>query len=425
MRLFQRIAACICAAGIALVSFCGCQADGALSENSASAETTAVRKREAGQENTVYLAMVRDVSSVAPAFQNAVNTFNEENGTYSVVPVYYKDEASLQRGVIGGDAIDLIDLFGLSTDIYSSRGVLVDLYSYLDADADLDRGDFVPAFLSMAEQNGMLPFLSSSFSARTFMAPRALVGETSGWTVDEFLAAVDALPDEYYILDETTALDFFSIYLTYSIGNYVDLSTGEIHLDQDSFYKMMTFCKEKYRSSSQGTTPFLQYFSVIFGPLQYVDYLREQSEEYTLVGFPGAEGNGALRYFASEQIAISSLSENPDGAWEFLKYLVTAQPDGIGFPVLMDSFQNVIQSAMEDTLDENGAVEEQGMTEEERDSLLSWLDQAAGPGGAANTSEVVDIIVEEAAAYIRGDKTYEAVLQLMENRLSIYLSEQG
>lgn len=424
MEKLYKIMVCVCM----IVLMLGCQGNVVNSSSVAetpSEERVESHKRSSDQANVVFLATIRNISSVSSVFQNAIDHFNAENGEYVIEPVYYKDEASLQRAVISGDSIDIIDLYGLSTDAYVSKGILTDLYQYIDSDSDISRDDFVPAFLHMAEQQEHLLFLSSSFSARGLLVPRSVVGDMTTWTEQEFLAIAENLPSEYYIMGETSALDFFSIYLTYTMDDIVDLVRGSINLDNENFCKTLTCCKEAYRNSAQGTMPLLQYFNVIFGASQYVTYIREQSDEYALVGFPGADGNGALRYFATEQLAISGLSENSAGAWAFLKYLVMSEPGNVGFPVLQKHFDAVIASEMEDMVDENGNIVKPGMTDEEAMLLTQWLDNASGPGGAENASEVIEIILEEASAYITGDKNLDTVLNLIENRVAIYLAEQS
>lgn len=404
-RIF-RFVSLFCAISFMLVCICSC----------------GFRSNNAGNKTIIHLAMVREINDVSSTFRNAISSFNEENDMYTIAPVYYKDEASLQRAVISGDAIDIIDLFGLSTDVYLAKGVLADLYTFLDADSELSRKDFVPAFLEMAEQNGHLFQMSASFAARSLLAPKAVVGNLNRWDENTFIEIASSAPAEYYVMDETSALDFLSIYLTYSIQNYVNINTETVSLRNGAFCDMLTYCRDAYRANGQ--VPLLQYISTIFGAAQYVTFLREQANEYALVGFPGADGNGALRYFAAEQLAISALSEQSDGAWTFLKYLISStDPNGIGFPVLQTNFDHTIQEAMEDELDEQGNVVVPGMTEAERNSLLQWLDNASGPGGAENTSDMIDIILEEAVAYISGDKSLDETLSLMESRLGIYLAE--
>lgn len=397
-----------CAVSYILFLFCGCNI-GSIGN---------------GEKQTIHLAMIREVDSISSTFQKAIEAFNEESNSYIIVPVYYKDEASLQRALISGESIDLVDLFRLSTDLYVTKDVLVDLYTLLDQDTELSRTDFVAAFLEMAEQNGHLPYMSASFAARSFIAPKSVVGNIDHWSEQEFIEIATEAPDEYCIMDETSPENFMSIYLTYSIQNYVDISSGVVNLHQASFCNMLNFCKDAYRTSDPEKIPLLQYVSTIFGPMQYVTFLREQADEYALVGFPGADGNGALRYFAAEQLAISALSEQQEGAWAFLKFLVSStDTNGIGFPVLQTNFDQTIQFAMEDEVDAQGNIIVPGMTEDERDSLIQWLDQAVGSGGTESTSEIIHIIVDEATAYISGDKPMDTVLTLMENRLAIYLAE--
>lgn len=379
-----------------------------------------------GEKQVVHLATLRPETEMTSNFQQALERFNQENSDYNVEVTCYKDETSLQLAIVGGAEIDAVDLYQLSTDLYISSGLLADLYSYLDADEDIKREDFVPSFLAMAEENGTLPFLSASFAVRTLMAPKSLVPNQQGWTVNEYLETVKQLPTGTYIMEDKSGLDFFSLYLTYAIPNYVNLKTDALNLRQDDFMNMLAYCRDDYVDSAHGDTPFLSYMNTIFGPDMYLSYLREQSNEYTLIGFPGASGNGALRYFGAEQLAILANAKNGNGAWEFLKYFIQwERTGGIGFPVLQKKFDRFIQDAMEDTRDENGNIVEAGMTEAERDSLLEWISNASGPGGSENTSEVISIILEEASAYMSGEKSMDDALRIMENRLQIYLSEKG
>lgn len=379
-----------------------------------------------GEKRVVHMATLRPETEMTSNFQQALASFNEENSDYCVEVTCYKDETSLQLAIVGGAEIDVVDLYHLSTDLYISGGLLADLYSYLDADEDINREDFVPAFLAMAEEDGALPFLSASFAVRTLMAPKSLVPNQQGWTVNEYLETVKQLPAGTYIMEDKSGLDFFSLYLTYTIQNYVNLKTDVLNLRQADFMNMLEYCRDGYVDSAHGDTPLLSYMNTIFGPDMYLSYLREQAEEYTLIGFPGASGNGALRYFGAEQLAILSNAGNGNGAWEFLKYFIQwERTGGIGFPVLQTNFDRFIQDAMEDTRDENGNIVEAGMTEAERDSLLEWINNASGPGGSENTSEVISIMLEEASAYLSGEKSMDDVLRIMENRLQIYLSEKG
>jgi ABC-type glycerol-3-phosphate transport system substrate-binding protein len=383
------------------------------------------RGENTSEKTVVHLASLRTLDQMTGSFQQALAAFNEEPLDYQVEVVCYKDETSLQLAITGGDPIDLVDLYNLSTDVYIASGLLQDLYGYLDTDADLSREELVPAFLEMADQNGTLPFLSSSFAVRTLMAPSSLVPQQQGWTITEFLEVAENLPDGYDLMDDKSALDFLSLYLTYTIEDYVDLRSATVNLRQADLMQMMEYCRNDYVDSSQGDTPLLSYLTTVFGPDMYTSFLRESAEEYTLIGFPGASGNGALRYYGAEQLSILTTADYSDGAWEFLKYLLRwDRTGGIGFPVLQENFDRAISEAMEDALGENGTILSKGMTEAERDSLLAWIDNASGTGGSENTSEVISILLEDAASYISGDKTMDEVLEIMENRMQIYLSEK-
>ncbi len=83
----------------------------------------------------------------------------------------------------------------------------------------------------------------------------------------------------------------------------------------------------------------------------------------------------------------------------------------------------------EDLLDENGMLDGRAGTlvlydEEDYMEFLDFLDNASSPVTERIPAELHDIIFEEIDAYKKGSRTAEKTAEIIQSRVSIYLSER-
>ena len=156
------------------------------------------------------------------------------------------------------------------------------------------------------------------------------------------------------------------------------------------------------------------------------------------IGYPTEGGNGALLNIYGG-LAISSRCKDPDGAWQFVKTMLSdqVQEDQWSFPVTVKAFDKVMEEAMkrDSYQDENGQtvyVDSVGyigdveyhtgeLTQEQADAFRDYVNGAAVAG--SYDEDIMNIITEEAAAYFAGDKSAAEVADLIQNRVTIYLGE--
>ena len=97
--------------------------------------------------------------------------------------------------VMAGNLPDIIPTNQIAYRQIASKGLLEDLYPYLDKDPELKREDFFPNLLSALEVNGGLYQVVSGFSVETLCGAASIVGDTPGWTYDDFNAALAKMPE--------------------------------------------------------------------------------------------------------------------------------------------------------------------------------------------------------------------------------------
>ena len=168
----------------------------------------------------------------------------------------------------------------------------------------------------------------------------------------------------------------------------------------------------------------------------------------TCIGFPTNNGVGNIMSMG-ESYAMSSSCRDKDAAWQFLRTFLTEeyQLKGSYLPTNMKAFDKQLEKAMETeyrkdgngnyVLDENGEriPVALGMAS---DGINTYEIYATSPRQAEQLREVIasstkmmdydqsiiDIVLEEAAAYFAGQKSAEDVAKLIQSKANIYINEQ-
>jgi multiple sugar transport system substrate-binding protein len=173
-------------------------------------------------------------------------------------------------------------------------------------------------------------------------------------------------------------------------------------------------------------------------------------EPITFIGYPTEVGSsGHYMQTGNGSFSISAKSKHQEGAWEFLQFqLLQEADDRDGFPVRKEALENLFTDAMtpiyqtdengNQILDENGNPIERirdgisdgensimwyAATEQEIDNLRIMIDEAKPL--EAGISAIMNIIQEESAAYFAGQKTLDEVVELIQNRVGLYVKENS
>lgn len=407
---------------------------------------------EFNRKNEKYRIEVRDYSEY--------NNYTEDMADYTAGLTKLKTEIG------AGTLPDLLDMNGLPLEQMAAKGMIEDLYPWLDSDPSLNRSDFLPSVLSALEVGGKLYTTCPTFSIWTAIGAASVVGDTPGWTYDEFNAALRSMPEGCTAFDQyVTRDDMLRTCLALDGDSFVNWATGECTFDSDAFVKLLEFVKsfpdefdwENYRWTEEDSTPnrvasgrqmLLQQHISDFDELQMFQAMF--GGDATYVGFPSETGTGNMIQPHGCSYAITSKCANKEAAWEFLRMFFTADYSsryGWGLPIHKAAFDKKLEEAMTPeyqkdadgnfVLDENGErieisrggwswgsleVEFHAMTQAEADKLIEAVNTTTKLYKADDS--IYEIVSEQAAAFFTGQKSAQDVARLVQSKAMIYVNEQ-
>lgn len=407
--------------------------------------------------------------------QGMVIDFNRNNDTYRIeVHDYseYNTDDDYEAGVtkllteiMAGNLPDLLDLSQLPYDQLAAKGILEDIYPYIDADNEISREDFFPTVLSALEVGGKLYQVCPAFSISSVMGASSVVGDTPGWTYDEFNAALASMPEgcdafEQYVTRENILRSCLAL----DMEEYVDWTTGECRFDSEGFIKLLEFASafpeeydyENYDYSidnpmtriAEGRQMLTMTSIYDFDSMMYNDFYFGGSSTY--IGYPTVSGVGNMLSLSSG-IGMTKNCADKDAAWQFLRGFLTVEGQNNfdnGLPVNISVFNKRLEIAMtpeyEKDADGNFVLDENGdkiqisqgsigygdgtvheiyaVTQEQADKLMELVNTTTKI--ADYNSSVFDIVSEEAQAFFAGQKSAEEVARLIQSKANIYVNEQ-
>lgn len=389
--------------------------------------------------------------------KNQILEFNRKSSDYRIEVRDYSEfntEDDYSAGYtkliteIGSGAVpDIMVTDGLPIETFGAKGLLADLWPFIDADEELGgrAGVMEPVFNALS-QDGKLYEITSNFYITTIAGPASIVGTEPGWTYDEMYAALDQMPEgcELFSLG-TTRSDVFSSICMLNLSRFVDWTTGECSFDSDDFISLMEFANrfpetfdwEHHEWTNEDSDAYRikegrQLLLTVSLPDAYnYNYYSEMfNGDMALKGFPDVPGSGAVFNLNGTSLAIASTCENQDAAWSFVRTLLTREYQEnytYGFCTNRELCEENIQSMVGESYysyDQVTGEEKEIIFTQENADLIADLINNTSMVADYNTSQINDIINEEVAYYFSGEKTAQDVAATIQNRVSIYVNEQ-
>lgn len=438
------------------------------------------RRSEVPQKEIITLGTMW----LAPEIEKAVLGFNETNHEYEVRVINYAegfgydtpnelyDEsyAKFNMDVMTGNGPDLIDLKDNGYEVYMKKGVVEDLYPYLENSSVVKKEDLNKTLLDSYSVDGKLACIPPCFYVGSYVARKTDVGDRYGWSVDELIELVESRPDAE-LMDCVNKTWVYMLCTKLDSSHYYDLTTGECHFDSEEFKRVLEFVNQfpdkheneglaywEREGSSEPQmiadgTMLLKPMSIHnFTDVQYTSALFQG--DFTYIGYPTADGRCGSELGSMDIVGIYSKSEHKEGAWKFLEYLLTEEfqrnmSEWSSFPSLNRVFKEELAEAKtpqwkldaegNQVLDENGnpievstgsyayddfKVDYYAVTQEEADQITELIAGIDNKGGSPRGDmEIQEIIWEEAQPYFAGQKSVDEVTEIMQNRVSLYIKE--
>ena len=365
--------------------------------------------------------------------------------------------------VMAGTLPDILPTSQLPYKQLASKGLLEDLYPYIDADKDLSREDFFPNLLQALDVNGSLYQIVPGFSVETLVGAASIVGDTPGWTYDEFNEALARMPEGCTPLDPYITRDQVLSALLYAdMDSFVDWSSGQVSFDSDSFKQLLSFAKqfpaeynwEEHDTSEssqdlirQGRQMLAQTYLYSLESVMWNDV--NFGGKSTYIGWPTSDGVGSIMRF-DNGFAISKNCIQKEAAWEFLRSMLTEE--GQKDIYMIPANRKVFDQQLKDfttvnyrkdangnfVLDENGEkipesralwTDDNGeehniyaLSQEQADDVMQIIETCTKI--ANYDTSIYDIVNEQAQAFFADQKSVDEVVRLIQSKANIYVNEQ-
>ena len=400
--------------------------------------------------------------------------FNKNNSEYRIVVKDYSELSSgdgadgltkLNTEIISGNVPDLMMTNQLPIAQYAAKGLLEDLWSYIDADPEYSRDALMLQPINAAQTDGHLYQMPIDFGVVTAIGLNKVVGGYTSWTLADVNDALSKLPEGATVFNKYyTQAEMLQYCVAMNASNFMNWQDGTCNFDSDEFRALLEFVKpmpadfdwqsddEDYESdySRVRNGKQLLYPTSIsdFDNLYYT--FAALNNDAAFIGFPREDGSSGNCFASQVSLAITTACKDKSAAWSFIRSTLSDdyQTNMWSFPIVKSAFEAQAAKAMEQeyetdadgnqVLDENGnpipistggmsygdepMIELYAVTQEQYDAVMDVINTTTSY--LDYDTNVLVTISQEAAAYFSGDKTVEEVSKLIQNRVSLYMQEQ-
>lgn len=386
---------------------------------------------------------------------------------------YNAGMTKLNTEIIAGKVPDILDTNGLPIHQYGGKGLLEDLWPFIEKDEELGgREGVMQEVLEASEQDGALYRLFNSFTIRTAVGAERVVGSELSWSLADLNAALSQMPEGCTLFSEgDTKESMLSDVMAMQMENFVDFRSGECSFDSEAFISLLEFCNSFPLEYDWNSVDWDEYEDdmtrisagrQLLSPETLYDFQYIQIQQHifggdiTYVGYPREDGGVGSTFVVQDGLAMATTCKDKDAAWSFIREMILPQSNenderfyfnGWGFPVNKQDFDRLARQYMtpQYMLDENGEpmLDENGNPIEMSQGGIGWGDGVMVELYATTEEqyeqimelyrsidtvytydqEIYSIVRDVALRYFNDDLTvYEAADQI-QSRVKIYVNE--
>lgn len=379
MKRKKMLSVCLVAAMVGgLMAGCGSSstnstaADDTASE-AVTTETASAEEEESSGDREVVNFWYLWGGDEAAYIEQIIEAYNQSQDKYEVVGLSTPDQQKVITGISGGDGPDITDDFGSSIPNYAEQNIAMALDDYIAQDGLDVNATFVDGTMAQQTYNGKIyafPISSNVFAlyynqdlleAAGYTEPPKTMEElqemaikltkVENGTITQFGAPL--VPTSYWWTN-----------MTYANGNTFGES-GALAADNEGFTKALSWLESyvgefgsdavnSYVTSGQSKInsaqdPFLAGEQALrIDGTWFYKMAKDAGINFGLTLIPAYESQGDQTYSAldTSNFYIPSTAKNPDGAWDFLKYITIG--DGAKMFITLKGDLPAVKSLLED-----------------------------------------------------------------------------
>ncbi len=415
--------------------------------------------------------------------RTAIIDFNKSNSGYRIDVRDYSEfntaeDASagltkLNTEIIAGNVPDILCTDRIPLQQYVAKGILEDLWPFIDGDGEISRDTLMENVFKAAEIDGKLYQAFDAFSIHTVMGAKSVVGDRMSWTLADMQEALSKMPEGCALFGQyDTKSGMLSTVMSLNLKDFVDWETGECSFESAEFKSLLEFCSgfsdeidwnsvnsDDYEGEpsriSSGRQMLMSMAVSGFEDIQM--YKAFFGGDISFVGYPREDGSVGSAFSMYGGLAMSSACKDKEGAWTFIRRLLLPQVTeedsenywsmSGGLPTNKSDFDFMVKQAMTPAgyeTDENGnqVLDENGNPIEISNSSWSWdgfqidimattqaeYDQVMELYNAVDSlysydQNIYDIVTDVAGSYFSGDRSLDDTASQIQSRVKLYVNE--
>ena len=426
-------------------------------------EVALLSKVEKSKVPVKEIITLTTIVSPSDELNRAVVEFNKANNQYRVEIKNYLEEQwdwseltdarnRFVADLVSGNGPDLIYLEHLDWENLAKKGALEELTPYLEREGGIGKEDFLEAVIKAYEIEESLYTIPRGFTLNTLMGKESVVNSAERWAFEDMTALLQDSPETTLIYG-MDAYSFIRMYVQSGEALFID-ENNQCYFDGSEFAELLSFVTPGKNTIAMGFSPYADFLLKkyhflkvdIAGLETYQMYMQFFKGEGAFAGYPTVDGSKGVLLEGSEMMAISSQSTKKEGAWAFMEaYLQGEVSTYWQMPALASAFEEMAGKAMtiEYEYDKDGKLQYDAsgnpvqkiktqyghydfntdiyaLTEEELEGFYELLSHAVRGN---SESMITQIITEEVAPFLNGQKTAEEVMAIIQSRVQLYLDE--
>lgn len=461
--------------GFMMCTLCGCGSDmqdvgQKENEQQAVSDTDTEYKREIRYHEDGRIILTYSVFDLGPRQKSLINSFNAQDEEYYIeiqdfgkghendpMKAYEDFDLALVNGVAG----DILQVDSSFYTKYLRLGAYEDLNPYMEADEEFDKSDYWENIMTVCEVDGKLYYMPINFEVKAYFGRVSVWEGRENLTIDETIELLNSLPEGQELLFRMTRKEFITEIMNTGADNFVDWESGECNFESEEFQDVLRVANnlpEEYVSDGNSVDLGVKLGSgevllaeLVFSDYRIIqDYKAYMGEDIVMVNYPGSTNEGnVLMLLSQNTYAINADSLSKDGAWEFIKFVLSEEQQNAMeqgkfqsgqwyIPMNKAIFEKQMQKWQTPNyiIDENGEKVESPYTLFVSEDIQFEIYHATDEDVALwtqvienvtsvqeNNYVLTNIIMEEAGPYFDGQKSVDEVAEIIQGRISIYVNE--
>lgn len=413
----------------------------------------------------VVIGLVGDIYTTD---QELVSNYNKKSDSYKAELKSYGEMDDFTAAVLTDEAPDCISYIGT----YNMRrlknlGAVMDMYELSEKYGGFKKEDILDNVTEALEIDGKLYGISQKFQFELAIG-RSDIFPKCKMTWQEFKDIYDSTSEDVYfsnISDMNTKEDVFRFLCANNLNAFIDFEKGECHFDTPEFAEMLEFTQtvrlmpefdwqafydshtedeivlfqqEDRNRISNGEAMIATGYAHDLGSFIDLKHFYNFGDgEYTIFNAPSDNPQSNITFDMLYSVVTNG--KCPEGAWDYINFitsehfLTTYLQTERSFVTFKDAFKNINEqiryySEHPSYVDEQGLTHynygaQKPITDEEYNMVLEYISNCTIPRDYNET--LYNILTEEYNAFAAGDKTAAECADIIQNRVSIYLSENS